>query len=492
MFSRLTFAIVLLFSALAGVTASSAAGGMEIAVNQGEVIRLPRPAASVFVANPDVADIQVMSPTLVYIFGRSAGDTTLFAVDEEEEILFNRTVSVTHNLPAIRRIYADLFPGSDLRVKSVGSGILLSGRVNSPLESADAVRVASRYIGEGGDIINRLSVIGSDQVHLRVRVAEVARTVNKDFGINWEAIGTVGDFTFGLATGDDIVFDALGNVLRSPESNNLFGNYSNSNLDINVLVDALAAEGLVTLLAEPNLTAMSGETASFLAGGEFPIPVSQDDSGSISIEFKEFGVSLSFTPTLVTQNRINLQVRPEVSQLSQLGAVTIDSINIPALTTRRAETTVELGSGQSFAIAGLLQNTTRQSIDEFPILGDVPVLGALFRSDGWQRDETELVIIVTPYLVKPVDDRLIALPTDGFEPPDDVDRVLYGRTTGKQETPSSNTPASDTMIPRGQQQQALPPRQEAPSQNAPQNAQETAQPQTASQRLPGKFGFAWD
>ncbi|MEX0922651.1 MAG: type II and III secretion system protein family protein [Rhodovibrionaceae bacterium] len=488
MLTRLTFAIVLFLTAWAG---SSSAMAMEIAVNQGEVIRLPRPAASVFVANPEIADIQVMSPTLVYIFGKSAGETTLFAVDEEEEILFNRTIIITHNLPALRRIYADLLPGSNVKAQSVGAGILLTGSVDSPVEAEDAVRVASRYIGEGGDVINRLSVLGSDQVHLRVRVAEVSRTVNKDFGINWEAIGTVGDFTFGLATGDDIVIDALGNVLRSPDADNLFGSYSNSNLDINVLVDALAAEGLVTLLAEPNLTAMSGETASFLAGGEFPIPISQDDDGGISIEFKQFGVSLSFTPTLVTRNRINLRVRPEVSQLSQLGAVTIDSINIPALTTRRAETTVELGSGQSFAIAGLLQNTTRQSIDEFPILGDIPILGALFRSDNWQRDETELVIIVTPYLVKPVDDRQIVLPTDGFEPPDDVDRVLYGRTTGKQGTASPSV-ESAPLAPRGAEEQTASSPAAQPQLPVQQAPQTDAPTQSAEQRLPGKFGFAWD
>ena len=479
---RLTFAFALLVVAWAGVTTGTAqAAGMEIAVNQGEVIRLQRPAASVFVANPEVADIQVMSPTLVYIFGRRAGETTIFAVDEEEQIIFNRNLIITHNLAGLSRILREMVPTASIDAQSVGGGLLLTGNVESPTDAADAVRVANRFVGEGGDVINRISVLGSDQVHLRVRVAEVSRTVNKDFGINWEAIGTVGDFTFGLATGDDIAINAANQIVRNPDADNLFGNFSNSNLDINVLVDALASEGLVTLLAEPNLTAMSGETASFLAGGEFPIPVSQDED-SISIEFKQFGVALSFTPTLVSRNRINLRVRPEVSQLSELGAITVDSLRIPALTTRRAETTVELGSGQSFAIAGLLQNATRQGIDEFPILGDVPVLGALFRSDQWQRDETELVIIVTPYLVKPVDDRQIALPTDGFEPPDDVDRVLYGRTTAKQEL---NFGSDSSPAPVEQEQ--------LPTQQGEPVARQGSAPQTAADsRLPGKFGFAWD
>ena len=490
MITRLTFAIVLLLSAWAGIGPAAAQGGMQIAVNQGEVIRLPRPAASVFVANPEIADIQVMSPTLVYVFGKRAGDTTLFAVDVNEEIIFNRTLTITHNLGGLRNVFADLLPGGNVEAQSVGAGILLTGTVDSPREAEDAIRVASRYIGEGGEVINRLSVLGSDQVHLRVRVAEVARTVNKDFGINWESIGAVGDFTFGLATGEDFL-DAAGTILRSEDADNLFGSYTGGDLDINVLVDALAAEGLVTLLAEPNLTAMSGETASFLAGGEFPIPVEQSDSGAISIDFKQFGVSLSFTPTLVTKNRINLRVRPEVSQLSELGAITINSLRIPALTTRRAETTVELGSGQSFAIAGLLQNSTRQSIDEFPILADVPVLGSLFRSDQWQRDETELVIIVTPYLVRPVDARQIALPTDGFEPPDDVDRVLYGRTTGKQESAVPVTPVeSSPTTARGQQQDTFRAQQGAQQGATPPAS--SAQTQAAGNPLPGKFGFSWD
>ena len=199
---RLTFAIALLVVAWAGIaTGSSQAFGMEIAVNQGEVIRLQRPAASVFVANPEVADIQVMSPTLVYIFGRRAGETTIFAVDEDEQIIFNRNLIITHNLAGLNRIYGQMIPSAGITTRSVGSSILLTGNVESPADAADAMRVAGRFVGEGGDVINRLSVLGSDQVHLRVRVAEVSRTVNKDFGINWEAIGTVGDFTFGLATG---------------------------------------------------------------------------------------------------------------------------------------------------------------------------------------------------------------------------------------------------------------------------------------------------
>jgi pilus assembly protein CpaC len=204
----------------------------------------------------------------------------------------------------------------------------------------------------------------------------------------------------------------------------------------------LEDEGLVTLLAEPNLTALSGETATFLAGGEFPVPIAQDDD-SITVEFKEFGVSLAFTPVISSGERITLTVVPEVSALSRSGAVTINGLNIPALTTRRADTTVELGSGQSFAIAGLLQADSQQTVNEFPGLADIPILGALFRSTDFERSETELVIMVTPYLVRPVSTAALAMPTDGFEIPDDFDRIVNGDTRRQVQNPTQRKPQTN-------------------------------------------------
>jgi pilus assembly protein CpaC len=226
--------------------------------------------------------------------------------------------------------------------------------------------------------------------------------------------------------------------MREGAANTINASYRNGSQDINAAIDALATEGLITVLAEPNLTALSGETASFLAGGEFPIPIAQNGSNnatSITVEFKTFGVGLAFTPHLLDAGRINLRVRPEVSQLSTAGAVQLSGFTIPALTTRRAETTVELGSGQSFVIAGLLQNNSTQDISKVPLLGDLPILGALFKSDRFRRNESELVIIVTPYIVRPVSGR-IAAPTDGFVAPNDVERIL-GAQSYKQQVPDN-------------------------------------------------------
>ncbi len=221
--------------------------------------------------------------------------------------------------------------------------------------------------------------------------------------------------------------NAAGAFLREPEgANSAFGNFSNGNDTVNAAIDALAEEGLVNVLAEPNLTALSGETASFLAGGEFPIPIDNGSNG-LTIEFKEFGISLAFTPTVLRADRISLKVRPEVSDLSEKGSITVNGLVIPGLATRRAETTVELGSGQSFAIGGLMSSDIQTRLSKYPGLGDLPVLGALFRSQRFQSNETELVIIVTPYLVRPVDAPVMASPTDGYRAPSDLERILEGR-----------------------------------------------------------------
>ncbi|HYH37531.1 MAG TPA: type II and III secretion system protein family protein, partial [Azospirillum sp.] len=233
-------------------------------------------------------------------------------------------------------------------------------------------------------------------------------------------------FTSGLT---DITTTAAGELQRTPEMMNLFTRHRGQRWDVNGLIDALARDGLITVLAEPNLVATSGETASFLAGGEFPVPVPQERD-RVTLEFKQFGVSLAFTPTVLSGERISMRVRPEVSELDYSNAIVLNTFRIPALRSRRAETTVELGSGQSFAIAGMMQNGLDESVDKFPFVGDVPVLGALFRSSRFQRNETELVIIVTPYIVRPANNPAqLAAPTDGISPTRFIDRVLFGKLT---------------------------------------------------------------
>ncbi|TVR78779.1 MAG: type II and III secretion system protein family protein [Rhodospirillales bacterium] len=397
-------------------------------VNKGSLIRLDRPAATVFVAEPEICDIQVVSPTLVYLIGKQAGETTLYAVDGDEQVLTGMPVQVVHDLSRLRQAVQRLHPGIDLGLNSVGGAVVIEGNVPTAAIAEDVRRLASHFIDrDDGEVVNRLAVTAPSQVNLRVRVAEVSRDVQKQLGFNWDVLGSIGSFQLGLG-----VFNPFAaNVV----TDGVLGALNTSSVDANVLIDALDQEGLISVLAEPNLTALTGETASFLAGGEFPILVPQGD-GRITIEFKKFGVSLAFTPTLLSESRVSLRVRPEVSELSTEGAVTIpvagSTLSVPSLTVRRAETTVELGSGQSFAIAGLLRNNVSHSVKKFPGLGDIPILGALFRSDRFQRNESELVIIVTPYVVRPATATAFALPTDGFSPPHDLERVVSGGTYRRQ------------------------------------------------------------
>lgn len=411
---------------------NSGASRIGLEINKGTLVRLSQPASTVFVADPDIADIQMKTTGLVYIFGKKAGETALFAVDDRERVVLNTTLVVSHNVSRLRQALRAVAPEAEIEVISVDDALILTGMVNSPVEAENIRAVAARFAPEKGSVINQVQVLAPNQVNLRVRFAEVSKETLKQFGINWESVARIGsNFIFAAGFGRDFI-NAAGDFPREGSTNTLVGGYRSGNKDINAAIDALATEGLITVLAEPNLTALNGETASFLAGGEFPIPIAQtgntNGNNTITVEFKTFGVGLAFTPHLLDAGRINLRVRPEVSQLSTAGAVQFSGFSIPALTTRRAETTVELGSGQSFVIAGLLQNNTTQDISRVPLLGDLPILGALFRSDRFRRNESELVIIVTPYVVKPVSANRIASPTDGFVAPNDVERILGGIT----------------------------------------------------------------
>jgi pilus assembly protein CpaC len=399
---------------------------LNLEVNKGALLKLPKPAATIFVADPGIADIQVKSARLIYITAKQPGETTLYALDAEDKVILNRRVAVNHNISRLQGSLRHLFPNSDIDIRSVDGAMVLNGSVATASDAEDARRIAARALGNEKNLINKLSVSEPNQVQLRVRIAEVSRTVLKQIGVNWESIGSFGSFVYGLATGTDFIPDGSRTITRSQQFDNFYAGYNTGSHDINALLDALDKEGLITVLAEPNLTAVSGETAEFLAGGEFPIIVPGANNRT-TVSFKKFGVSLAFTPTLIGGATISLKVKPEVSQLTSVGAVVINGFSIPALSTRRAETTVELGSGQSFAIAGLMQNNIKRDIDRFPGLADVPVLGSLFRSDEFQREESELVIIVTPYVVRPVSSQMLVLPTDGLTPPTDTDRVLHSR-----------------------------------------------------------------
>lgn len=417
---------------IAAVSVSAvAANAVQIGVGKGTIINLSRPAAHVFIANPDIADIDVRSPNYIYVYGLKAGETSLHALDANSRPILETDVVVNQNFTNLDKIIKEVIPTSSVHFASSANGLVLLGTVDTPEDAQKVLSIAGASSSPDTKIVNMLKVRGSDQVMLRVRIAEVSRTELKNFGINLADILNNGSFSFGLLTGRPF-FDTTqtgGISLAGGNSNaiEVGGRVGSSNLT--GVIDALATEGLVKVLAEPNMTAKSGEAASFLAGGEFPIPIPQQN-GVTSIEYKEYGVRLDFTPTVISDDKISLKVAPEVSDLAP-SAVTIQNNNIPTLSTRKASTTVELGSGESFSIAGLIRNDVTNNVNKFPWLGDVPILGTLFRSNNFQNNQTELVIIITPYIVHGVkeSDKLLT-PTDGYEPPNDFERILLGKDTG--------------------------------------------------------------
>jgi pilus assembly protein CpaC len=407
--------------------AVSERGQIRLDVSRGQTIRLSQPAKTIFIADPAIADIQTPSNDAAFVFGKKAGRTSFFALDDNQQAIAEYEVIVTQPIKDLREMLRNEIGDYAIQVSYTPNGAVLSGIVPNATLAESAKSITAQFLGPGAIITNRLRVAGALQVNLKVRVAEVARNVAKEFGFNLNATAETGSFRFGLVNGRTAV-GPTGQVIRSPTgAGSAFVGFGSGGTNISAVLDALAAEGLVSILAEPNLTAVSGEPASFLAGGEFPIPVAQG-LDRFSVEFKRFGVSLEFIPTVLAGEMISVRVKPEVSDISTHGQVQINGFTIPALSTRRADTVVELASGQSFAIGGLIRKSFSNNISAFPWLGDIPVLGALFRSSNFQKDETELVIIVTPYIVRPaVNTTQMQAPTDRVAPPSDVDRVLLNR-----------------------------------------------------------------
>ena len=426
---------------------------LAIETGKGVLVRLDRPAKDIFIANPAIADVQVKSPRVFYVFGLNEGETSLYAMDSKENVIYSANITVSKNIASTEEALARLFPDASIHVESVNGMYALTGHVTSPDEAETAERMFMQLAGVKNNIINRLEISTPTQVNLRVKFAEVGRGLMKTLGFNWEN-AYLGDNLFvGAFTGRDVVKDILDPITNLPirefatssAADGIAARFTSGRFDFNTVIDALETDGYLSVLAEPNLTAMSGETASFLAGGEFPIPVPGGESNNTTVQFKPYGVGLSFTPRVLSENKINLKVAPEVSQITNTGAVSINGVSVPALSTRRASTTVELASGQSFAIAGLLQNTMTKDNSKTPGLGDLPILGALFKSERFQRQETELVIIVTPYIVRPISNRDIVLPTDGVNTPADPGRLLgTARTPSTLGNSTLNTPPAQT------------------------------------------------
>ena len=464
-----------------------------LSIGRGELVTVPGTMADVFVANDSVADVQVKSQRQLYVFGKAGGETTIYASNERGDVIFSANIRVGSNIGSVDQMLALAMPDAKVSVSTMGTNtVLLTGTVGAPEDAAEAERLVEAFIGEGANVISRLKTATRLQVNLQVKFAEVSRSLVRQIGGNLQTFDATSGSRFGVGTGRPFVTGeyglggplAVGNGLENPTitvpvlganglplfntdgtpiTQELLGAGINSNGGTTLSglgrlfgIDALGALdlserlGLVTTLTEPNLTALSGETASFLAGGEFPIPISQG-LGQVTVQFRQFGVSLAYTPTVLSNGRISMRVRPEVSELSTQGAITLNGFQVPAITTRRTETTVELGSGQSFMIAGLMSANSQNSLDKAPGLGDVPILGNLFRSREFRKGETELVIIVTPYLVKPVNAGDIKLPTDGFRAANELEQFIGFResagVSGEQRPgPTSSNP--DAPMPK--------------------------------------------
>ena len=421
------------------------AGQLDVAVNKSQVLTADRPFAKALIGNADVADVLPLTNRSLYVLGKKIGTTSLTLYDKNNNLISVIDVAVGPDVLSLRRQLSELMPSEQIGVRMSGDSVVLTGTVSSGPAIDRAKQIAATYAGD--KVVNLLSVGAAQQVMLEVRFSEMNRNVAKSLGINTAFTNGNGGNTFQGGLGNNASSTALlTNQNGSPTVNiagilDTFGVVSKGislgNLNIFTALDALERKGLVTTLAEPTLVALSGESASFLAGGEFPVPVSQGGSSgsgqnagsnAITVEYKPFGVSLAFTPTVLDDGVINMVVAPEVSSIDPSASVTINGLTIPGLQTRRARTTLELRDGQSFAIAGLLRKDFQSTVRQFPLLGSIPIIGALFSSRGFQRQETELVIIVTPRLVRPVPAGQLRLPTDRVQPPSELDLFLNGRT----------------------------------------------------------------
>ncbi|WDI33195.1 type II and III secretion system protein family protein [Hyphococcus flavus] len=403
-------------------------------LNKAAIVELPRGAADVLVSQPSVVDAVVRSPRRVYLLGLTTGQTNAFFFDNQGRQILNLEIQVERDVDALKELFGRVMPDARIEVEVVSDNIILRGTAQSASEAANATELAARFVGNPENVINMVAIRDPEQVMLKVRIVEMQRQLLKQLGVSTTGTVQLSDAAFSFAAANSIATNG-GIGLSGTKVNT--GDLQR----IDASLQAFESNGLIRVLAEPNLTAVSGESARFLAGGEFPVPVGQDD-GVISIEFKEFGVGLGFTPLVLSKGRINVKISTEVSEITTEnaffvpGATTVDEdgnlittagLSIPGLSVRRANTVVELPSGGSLVMAGLLQEDMRSTIEGVPGVKDLPVLGQLFRSRNYTNNETELVIIVTPYLVNPTHESNLLDPTKGFVPASDAETILFGK-----------------------------------------------------------------
>lgn len=401
---------------------------LNLPLNKGAIIELPEDARDVLVSNPEIVDAVVRTPRRIYVVGMKVGLTNAFFFTGGGKQLLNLEIRVERDMSVLESLIERSVAGADVKVENVNDRVVLLGSVRNASDAEAARQIAIRFVTNPEQplkmdaVVSRLAIRGSDQVMLRVRVAEMQRSVSKQLGTNFSAVFDVGkNVPVDLFTSNP--FSLLGSALSSSRA--VIGGGPGN--DVTAVIRALERTGMVRLLAEPNLTAVSGESAKFLAGGEFPFPVARDQDGNITLEFKPFGVGLGFTPVVLSEGRISLRISTEVSELSSENSFVVSGLTVPGLRVRRAETTVELPSGGSMVMAGLLQQTMAQNIDGIPGLKSIPVLGSLFQSRDFKSGETELVVIITPYIVDATSPQNLASPTDGFVTPNDAETVLLSR-----------------------------------------------------------------
>lgn len=424
-------------------TAHAATTKFYVPINRSEIVTSPVSMGEVIVANPEIADIYVHGKDKVSIIGKTLGETTVRLFDEENRLIRDMDVMVTYDLPAIRRAMHDFLPNERIGVEMVNTRVALTGEVSSATAANTALEIASQFMLPSRDpsepikqdsktqsieVINLMKVGAGQQVMLRIRVGEVQRGTLKQLGIGFDAIKGSGDIPFQIFsnTGISTVAGALNKNTAGVSGGSVsYQNASGVN-KISAAIDALEKDSLLKILAEPNLVALSGEQAEFLAGGEIPIPIAQQNN-TITVDYKTFGVSVKFTPIVLSQSRIRVQVQPEVSQRNDGKGVDIGSgVVVPAFDVRRASTTVELAPGESFMIAGLMQDSLKSDINQVPGVNEIPFLSAFFRNTSYTREETELILAVTPYLVDPLKSADVRMPTDDFRPASFMESVFYG------------------------------------------------------------------
>ena len=441
---------------------------VKLGMNKSLVVELPLDAKDILVSNPKIADAVLRTSRRAFLIGMEPGQTNIVFFDAGGQQILAVDLQVERDLAALAATLRKVLPNCDIQPEGLGDGVALTGVVASAADAQKAVEMAARYVGDEKKVVNALTIRGGEQVLLKVTVAEVQRNIVKQLGIDLTGQTSLGAVVLGASTSNpfmiagkalsetvgrtfwqsgctytDTVGSVSGQIIDTAKFSQAPGCHNSSST-----IRALEQNGLLRTLAEPTLTAISGESASFLAGGEFPVPVGRDNNGMVTIQFKQFGVSLNFTPVVLSEGRISLKVKTEVSELSQDGAFTLSgangstSLTVPSLKTRRADTTVELPSGGSLAIAGLIRDDVKQGISGIPGLLKLPVLGALFKSRDYQRGQTELVVIATPFIAKPVARRELARPDDGLEPPSDASATFLGRLNRVYGTTGSPPPGS--------------------------------------------------